>query len=302
VIDISSCPVCERPADGCRAAHVRPDDRLLACPDCGLLFADRQREPAELEEMHRRQYYDEEATRREGRTAWGVLPDEAPFAPLRRAIIRRYPELGRPGTRVLDYGCGVGQFLKVMADGGAECLGVEPSPAAAGFVRERLGIEVVTGAEEALAGLPDGGFDLAALLNVLEHLRGPREVMSLVLRKLRPGGVACLFTPWTASLAYRLRRGGWANVRNPAHLALYSGPSLFLLLANVGFVNARRLVFWGGRPGFGPIRSLLQYFARLVGLGSGVFVTAERPGAEGPREQRDGQEERRDNVTSARPE
>lgn len=280
MIQLSSCPVCGAAAAECRAVHVRRDDLLVLCPGCGLLFANPQYEPHEIDEIYRHDYYNEEVTSQDGRTVWGGRgggqADQRHFEVLRSRLVRRYPRLGERGVKVLDYGCGVGQFLSVMAGHGARAVGVESSPVAAKFVREKLGLAVIEGAEEALAAQPEDTFDLVVLLNVLEHLRDPTRVMDLVRRKLSSGGVLCLFVPSTASLVYRLRRGRSRDVRNRTHLALYSRRSLFLLLSKAGLVKIRRLVFWGGRPGFGPIRNFIQYFVRLLGWGSGLFVTAEK--------------------------
>jgi SAM-dependent methyltransferase len=40
-----------------------------------------------------------------------------------------------PGTRVLDVGCGAGEALAVARDRGADAVGVDPSPDAAGTIR-----------------------------------------------------------------------------------------------------------------------------------------------------------------------
>jgi 2-polyprenyl-3-methyl-5-hydroxy-6-metoxy-1,4-benzoquinol methylase len=275
VKDIAACLVCGLDSTRARPRHVREDDRLVLCPGCGLLYADPQYETHELAELYSDRYYDER-TASSGSSKWGPPPERLLFEKLRAALACRFPRLGEEGVRVLDFGCGVGTFLAVMRDHGADCLGVESSDMAARYVRERLDIPARTGGEDELARLEDGSFDLAVMLNVLEHLRDPKLAAALVRRKLRPGGVLAIFVPSTDSLAYRLQGGTYADARNPTHLALFSRRALWALLAKTGFRDARRLVFWGGRPGFGFFRNSLQLVARLLGLGSGHFVTAVR--------------------------
>ena len=62
-----------------------------------------------------------------------------------------------------------------------------------------------------------------------------------------------------------------------SHLTIWSMRGARTLLSRAGFVGIRCLVFWGGRPGFGPARSLAQYFVRLAGRGSALSIAAESP-------------------------
>ena len=109
----------------------------------------------------------------------------------------------RPGARVLDVGAGTGALTLPAAQGGAEVLAVDFSPAMVGRLRRRLADEGLTGracAEvmdgQALA-LPDGSFDAAlsnfALIFFPDLIRGLGEMR----RVLRPGGKAVV-TAWSA--------------------------------------------------------------------------------------------------------
>ncbi len=71
----------------------------------------------------------------------------------------------RPGHLVLDIGCGVGAFLRLVADRGARAFGLDASPALLDVARERVpGGDLRVGDMEALP-YEDDTFDLVAGFN-----------------------------------------------------------------------------------------------------------------------------------------
>jgi ubiquinone/menaquinone biosynthesis C-methylase UbiE len=97
--------------------------------------------------------------------------------------------------RVLDCGCGAGDYLDAIERRGAVAVGVEcwarklESPR-----RSRAGARLVEGDLEALA-FPDRSFDVALLNEVLEHVPDDRRALVEVFRVLRPGGRLVLLSP-----------------------------------------------------------------------------------------------------------
>jgi SAM-dependent methyltransferase len=71
----------------------------------------------------------------------------------------------QPGHAVLDIGCGVGAFLRLVAERGARAFGIDASERLIGFARERLpDAELRVGEMEALP-YPDDSFDLVTGFN-----------------------------------------------------------------------------------------------------------------------------------------
>jgi SAM-dependent methyltransferase len=71
----------------------------------------------------------------------------------------------RPGHRVLDVGCGVGAFLRLVSDRGARAYGLDASEALIGLARTRLpDADLQTGDMEALP-YEDDNFDLVTGFN-----------------------------------------------------------------------------------------------------------------------------------------
>jgi len=105
----------------------------------------------------------------------------------------------RAAGRVLDDGCGVGQYLARLGIGAAAAFGLEFDP---GHARNAGGWlpNVVRGAGEALP-FPGDFFDLVLSHEVLEHVADDRRAAAEIARVLRrptaetPGGRLVLFVP-----------------------------------------------------------------------------------------------------------
>lgn len=97
-----------------------------------------------------------------------------------------------PG-RLLDLGCGRGEYLDAFTRLGYEVSGVDISPSAPEF-SPNFAVEVVNLEQERLP-FPDGSFDFVFSKSVIEHMRYPECLFSKALAVLRPAGKAVLMTP-----------------------------------------------------------------------------------------------------------
>ncbi|MCK9921666.1 class I SAM-dependent methyltransferase, partial [Frankia sp. AgPm24] len=111
---------------------------------------------------------------------------------LRRAVRRYLP----PGGRVLEAGCGPGEFSVAMAARGFTADAVDWAPRTVARLRAAAPqIQVWQGDVRALE-VPDATYDAVYSPGVCEHFEaGPGEVLRETLRVLRPGGIALVSTP-----------------------------------------------------------------------------------------------------------
>lgn len=100
-----------------------------------------------------------------------------------REDFREILRLVRPGTRVLDIGCGEGVLLEMMAqEKNIDGRGLEISPSGVAACLTR-GLAVVQGdADRDLADFPTQAFDYAVLSQTLQAVREPRRVLEELLR------------------------------------------------------------------------------------------------------------------------
>jgi len=100
-----------------------------------------------------------------------------------REDFREILRLVRPGSRVLDVGCGEGALLDMLAsEKQVDGRGLEISPDGVAACLAR-GLAVVQGdADRDLADFPTRGFDYAILSQTLQTVREPRTVLTALLR------------------------------------------------------------------------------------------------------------------------
>jgi len=96
------------------------------------------------------------------------------------------------GTRILDVGCGHGDFLKPVYDKTPHTYGVDPDKNA--LDKNTLIKNKVVGTVEDLP-FESNFFDLVVSAWVLEHLPDPEKAFREINRVLKPGGKIVFLTP-----------------------------------------------------------------------------------------------------------
>ncbi|NJN82136.1 MAG: class I SAM-dependent methyltransferase [Caldilineaceae bacterium] len=148
------------------------------------------------------------------------------------AVLNYYAPYFRDFDRIVDIGCGHGEFLQILRDAGASPVGVDIDPAMVARCQE-LGLEAHHA--DILEWLPAQSqpFDAAFSTNVMEHLP-PEQVMAIVrsaFDALRPGGMLLLGVPNPESAIVQFHEF-W---RDPTHVRLYSRQLLEFFLFDAGF-------------------------------------------------------------------
>jgi SAM-dependent methyltransferase len=191
------------------------------------------------------------------------------------AMIQRYFRLpSRP--RLLDVGCALGFMLQEAKHAGWDAAGVETSDFAARYAAEQTGCPVYTGTLQQ-AELKSESFDVVTLMDVIEHVAKPRELMDEVYRVLRPKGVIFLVTPNFGSLFVRLYGPKAYGIGPEEHIVYFQPRTIGRLLQKAGFSriatqsrdlyaeNLRRLL---GHNGSGAQAEIKTAFRAHTFLGS----------------------------------
>ncbi len=108
------------------------------------------------------------------------------------ARARLVPQASRPGSLLVDIGCGAGVLAPHISHLGYRHLGVDVVHMSAALARER-GVTVLLGDARAIP-LSDGCADVVVAGEVLEHVPDLDQVIAEATRILRPGGTLVIDT------------------------------------------------------------------------------------------------------------
>lgn len=126
--------------------------------------------------------------------------------------------------KLLDIGCGTGDFLQSCATAGWKTYGVEPNSSASQLARQK-GIEIFETIDQI-----KGTFQLITLWHVLEHVPDPNETLIKVRELLAPNGVLLIAVPNHLSADGKKYGEFWAGFDVPRHLWHYNQQNMDQLL------------------------------------------------------------------------
>ncbi len=118
-------------------------------------------------------------------------------------IVNRFAaELALDGKKILDFGCGTGNFAFALGKmTTAAVYGVEPSDG----MREKAVAKGVDARKGDHTGIPfaDGFFDFVYMTDVIHHVPDVNAMFTEFMRVLKPGGLVCILTESHEQLATR---------------------------------------------------------------------------------------------------
>jgi 2-polyprenyl-3-methyl-5-hydroxy-6-metoxy-1,4-benzoquinol methylase len=199
-------------------------------------------------------------------------PDQVPEG-TRRGLLDRIPA----GATILDIGCWsgfAGRYLIEQRD--ATVDGVEPNRAMAALAAELYRDVAETTIEEALNRLlveRAGEYDAILLLDVLEHLVAPADVLRRLVPLVKPSGRACVSVPNIAHWSTRkeLLLGRWryqkSGLLDETHLRFFTFASAESLLLESGW----RVSWRSSSLGQPPVLRLPEKWLGVLGRWPTLF-------------------------------
>ncbi len=182
----------------------------------------------------------------------------------RMLLLRSQLERFCKGGKILDIGCGSGQWLAILGRNWDK-YGVELSPAAAENARRFAGANVFCGPVEDYEAEPDS-FDVVTAFALIEHLKDPRVLLKWVHAHLKAGGIFILMTGDRQSGVARQLGHKWRQYVPPVHLHFFSARSLACLIMEYGFVVRHRDWRYMGYGKRSLIKSSLAKTREILGL------------------------------------
>jgi len=221
---------------------------VLRCPNCGLIYTAKMRGQEELLRHYSSQYFQP------------YLKTEAIH--LKQRFGKRIREIRQyvfPGT-LLDVGCGAGFFLKLASDTGYTVKGLELSPYAAQYAREKLGIHVFQG-ELGDADFSNESFDIITLWHIIEHVRNPRALLYQANKLLKKNGLLAIEVPNIGSPLARIAGKHWELMAPLEHFYYFNRSTITRYLTECGFAVLRmQSSYWTTPP------MILRGYANDCGL------------------------------------
>ena len=144
------------------------------------------------------------------------------------AFVTRF---GLQGRRVIEVGCGDGNYLGILRALGAHAIGIEPS-ARFREVAAAAGHTVLGGYVTAEQRIPGGPYDAFVTREVFEHVPDPSDFLQGIRRSLTPDAVGLVEVP---SIEQALERGRFFDFF-PDHVNYWSVSTLARALERNGFL------------------------------------------------------------------
>ena len=139
----------------------------------------------------------------------------------------------KPNSRLIDIGSGTGELLVRASDRYDELVGIENNENAVNFAAgktENISKIKLINNRNGKIPFPDEYFDDATCLDVIEHMRDPKECLSEIWRVLKPQSQLIVTVPnWYDIINIRLFN------KNSFHVQAHSPCGWINILESVGF-------------------------------------------------------------------
>lgn len=205
---------------------------LVECSSCRFRFINPRPGPGIIGRYYKSEEYISHGIKKNDPVSW-MYQKARNFS-----ISRKFRLLKRhiKGSKVLDIGCGTGEFLSYLKHHNLHVTGMEPNSGAREFAIQTHGLTVYENPDQiAEAGLK---FDAITLWHVLEHIHDLNATLVKIGRILNQHGVLIIAVPNCESWDARHFGPYWAAYDVPRHLYHFTAATMKLLLRKHGFTIA----------------------------------------------------------------
>ena len=227
------CPFCESEDT---SLHLKLKDYFLSqeefeiheCSECKLLFTTPRPDAAAIGKYYKSEDYLSHNEHKKGLVPWiynrvKKINVKSKYKRLCK-VMRGQKSSIHNFTELLDFGCGVGNFLHYAQQKGCEVMGCDLSEDARKIASEKLGKTIVT--PEEIFALPHSTFDVITMWHVLEYIDDLHNQAEQLHRLLKDNGRLVIAVPNYKSYDAEYYQDKWAAYDVPRHLNHFHKESL----------------------------------------------------------------------------
>ncbi len=218
-----------------RMFDVGTDFHIYECGDCELVFVGENLSNKELSSYYKNNYYTKTRTSKYGLTSRLIQKasetDSALFLYVFNLVLRvmgSAPIIKPFGdNKLLDVGCGGGQFLNRM-----KTLGWETS----GYDVDKNLKKIISKKHTFFENLSDINerFNLITMLDSLEHIPEFESVVERIFNLLKDDGMLVITTP-IRNTHFKIFKKNWYPLDTPRHVQIFNKSNIGILLKKHGF-------------------------------------------------------------------
>ena len=206
----------------------KEDFHICECLNCGLSYTMPRPDKEKIGEYYKsEEYYSHQENKK------GFIPRL--YESVKKVNLKHKYKLATQGMSVgkmLDIGCGVGDFLHTAEEQGWACTGVEPSEDAKSIAKTKIKADIIN--SEALEIIPDESFDVITMWHVLEHVDDLKWQIEQLYRLTKTGGRIVIAVPNYKSYDGQYYKELWAAYDVPRHLNHFNRNTLTKMFKSQG--------------------------------------------------------------------
>lgn len=235
MLELKHCPICGgsafHPFLTCKDYTVsKKDFNIVSCSSCNFKFTNPRPADVELGDYYKSEDYISHSNTKKGLVSrvYHLVRNYTLRGKVK--LISKYVSRGT----ILDYGCGIGMFLKTCKDAGWRTFGMEPDPGARS-IASGMGVETAPDKQALAAQMENQKADIITLWHVLEHVTDIPETLGFFRDNLNEKGTLIVAVPNYTSYDARYYGQYWAAYDVPRHLYHFEVNTVSRLLSPYGF-------------------------------------------------------------------
>ena len=203
----------------------------MKCNSCGLVYLNPRPSVSEFKKIYPPDYYSLNFSKKNFGFVYKIRSRLETMRLMK--LCQNLPD----DARILDVGCGDGFHLNLLRERGKKSWlleGIDLDKRAV-EAANRSALRVYSGSVTEI-DLPHNTYDLIFMIQTIEHVESPPDVLSAIYKLLRKGGRLVIVTDNTDSVDFKLfKTHYWGGYHFPRHWNLFNRNSLTKLAAKTGF-------------------------------------------------------------------